>query len=55
VIIVATFTWMDEPAARHHQPRVVLLRNNRIVSQSLPEIPGPLSRQWDSVLCPEDR
>jgi aspartate 1-decarboxylase len=55
VIIVATFTWMDEPTARHHQPRVVLLRNNRIVSQSLPEIPGPSRRRWDTVLCPEDR
>ncbi len=51
VIIVATFTTMDEAAARRHEPRVVLLRNNRIVAQDLPEVPGPLRRDWDALLC----
>lgn len=45
VIIVATFTWLDDAAARRHQPRIVLLGpNNTIKDTKGPEIPGPARR-----------
>jgi len=45
LVIVATFTDLDEAEARRHQPRVVLVDSkNRIVEARATEIPGPKRR-----------
>jgi aspartate 1-decarboxylase len=42
LIIVATFTMLEEEAARAHRPRVVLLdEQNRIKQADAMEVPGP--------------
>jgi aspartate 1-decarboxylase len=44
-VIIATFTQLDEAAARLHRPRIVLLgEGNRIVDDFGAEVPGPLRR-----------
>ncbi len=46
LIIVATFTQMDEAAAHAHRPKVVLVGpDNRIRHADAEEIAGPLRRQ----------
>jgi aspartate 1-decarboxylase len=41
-VIIATFTTMDDAAARLHRPRIVLLgEGNRIVESHATEAPGP--------------
>jgi aspartate 1-decarboxylase len=45
VVIVATFTQLDDAAARGHKPRIVLLgEGNRIVQSNAEEVPGPQRR-----------
>jgi aspartate 1-decarboxylase len=45
LVIIATFTDLDEHAARAHQPRVVLVDDkNRIRARDVAEIPGPRRR-----------
>ena len=45
VVIVATYVQLDEPAARQHRPRIVLVgEGNRIVRSNADEVPGPLRR-----------
>jgi aspartate 1-decarboxylase len=44
-VIIATFTQLDDAAARLHRPRVVLLsEGNRIQDARAVEIPGPSRR-----------
>jgi aspartate 1-decarboxylase len=46
LVIVATFTDMDDVEARSHQPKVVLVdEENRIVEGELKEIAGPRRRE----------
>jgi len=41
LVIIAAYTWMDENAARKHEPKVVFVDDdNRIRDQRL-ELPGP--------------
>lgn len=45
LIIVATYTQLDENAARHHRPRIVLVGpHNRIARCNVDEVPGPQRR-----------
>jgi aspartate 1-decarboxylase len=44
-VIIATFTQLDDAAARLHRPRIVLLgEGNGIVEPSAAEVAGPLRR-----------
>jgi aspartate 1-decarboxylase len=44
-VIIATFTQLDEAAARVHRPRIVLLgEGNRIVEADAAEVAGPVRR-----------
>lgn len=46
IIIIATYTQLEDAEARRHQPRIVLVGpDNRIVKVSGSEIAGPLGRQ----------
>lgn len=45
LIIVATYTRLDENAARQHRPRIVLVgAENRITTYNADEVPGPQRR-----------
>jgi aspartate 1-decarboxylase len=45
LVIIATFTQLDDAAARHHRPRIVLLgEGNRIVDKTAAEVAGPRRR-----------
>jgi aspartate 1-decarboxylase len=45
LIIVATYTWLDDDEARRHEPRVVLLGpDNRVKRSNAREVPGPQRR-----------
>jgi aspartate 1-decarboxylase len=45
LVIIATFTELDEAEARKHRPRVVLVDDkNRIVQPDAVEVPGPKRR-----------
>ena len=45
LVIIATFTDLDEAEARKYQPKVVLVdAKNRIVQKDATEIPGPKRR-----------
>jgi aspartate 1-decarboxylase len=45
LVIIATFTQMDDSAARQHRPRIVLLgADNRIVDAVVREVAGPKKR-----------
>jgi aspartate 1-decarboxylase len=42
LVIIATFTELDEPEARRHRPRVVLVdEKNRVKHADATEVPGP--------------
>lgn len=42
IIIIATYTQLDDLDARRHQPRIVLVgKDNRITRTNVTEIPGP--------------
>ena len=42
VVIIATFSWLDEETARRHTPRIVLMApGNRIAGIKSAEQPGP--------------
>jgi aspartate 1-decarboxylase len=46
VIIVSTFTHLDDERARWHRPRIVLVgEGNRIVESNAEEVPGPARRE----------
>jgi aspartate 1-decarboxylase len=48
LVIIATFTQLDEASARSHQPRVVFVdEHNHIKSEKCVEVPGPLRRKFD--------
>jgi aspartate 1-decarboxylase len=45
IVIIATFTYLNEAEARTHQPSIVLLGpNNQIRERKAREIPGPERR-----------
>lgn len=45
IIIIATFTHLDDDQARRHQPHIVLVgKDNRIVKSNVTEVPGPARR-----------
>jgi aspartate 1-decarboxylase len=45
VVIIATFTELDEAEARRHRPRVVLVdEKNRVKLPDATEVPGPRRR-----------
>ena len=45
IVIVATFTEMEDAAARNYQPRIVLVDDkNRIRQRGVGEVAGPLRR-----------
>ena len=45
IVIIATFSELEEAEARRHQPRVVLVdAKNQIVQKDATEIPGPKRR-----------
>jgi aspartate 1-decarboxylase len=45
LVIVATFTQLDDAAARQHRPRIVLVGpDNRILDPALAEVAGPRRR-----------
>jgi aspartate 1-decarboxylase len=46
LVIIATFTDLDDAQARKHRPKVVLVDSkNRIVQPDAVEVPGPNRRQ----------
>jgi aspartate 1-decarboxylase len=46
LVILATFTELEDVAARHHRPIVVLVdQNNRIRDAKAREVPGPMRRE----------
>lgn len=47
IVIIATFTQMDDDAARRHQPRIVLMADGNKIKTVAPEVPGPLRRGGD--------
>jgi aspartate 1-decarboxylase len=47
IIIIATFTQMDDESARRHQPRVVLMDAQNCIKGMASEVPGPLRRGGD--------
>jgi aspartate 1-decarboxylase len=49
-VIIATFTQLDEAAARLHRPRIVLLgEGNRIVEPEAVEVAGPARRHYEEA------
>jgi aspartate 1-decarboxylase len=45
LVIIATFTQLDDASARQHRPRIVLLgEGNRIVDKATDEVAGPRRR-----------
>jgi aspartate 1-decarboxylase len=47
IIIIATFTQMDDESARKHQPRIVLMDAQNCIKGMASEVPGPLRRGGD--------
>jgi aspartate 1-decarboxylase len=45
LVIIATFTQMDDSAARHFKPKVILVDENNRIKQRTEEIPGPGRRK----------
>src|SRR5262249_60584428 len=41
LVIIAAFTWMDEDAARRHQPKVVFVDEHNRIREKRAEVPGP--------------
>ena len=42
LVIIAAFSWMDEAAARRHQPKVVFVDEQNRIRAKRAEVPGPL-------------
>jgi aspartate 1-decarboxylase len=45
LVIIATFTQMDDQAARHFKPKVILVDEKNRIKQRTEEIPGPGRRK----------
>lgn len=41
LVIIAAFTWLDEDAARKHEPKVVFVDEQNRMREKRAEIPGP--------------
>lgn len=41
LVIIAAFTWLDEDAARTHEPKVVFVDEQNRMREKRAEIPGP--------------
>jgi aspartate 1-decarboxylase len=41
LVIIAAFAWLDEAAARRHEPTVVFVDGQNRVREKRPEVPGP--------------
>jgi aspartate 1-decarboxylase len=44
-VIIATFTQMDDQAARHFKPKVILVDEKNRIKQRTEEVPGPGRRK----------
>jgi aspartate 1-decarboxylase len=42
LVIIAAFTWLDEAAARRHEPKVVFVDAQNRIRAKRAEVPGPL-------------
>ena len=42
LVIIAAYTWMDEKAARAHEPRVVFVDEHNRIKDRRAEVPGPM-------------
>ena len=42
LVIIAAFTWLDENAARRHEPKVVFVDEDNHIRAKRAEVPGPL-------------
>ena len=42
LVIIAAFTWLEEEAARAHQPRVVFVDERNRIRDRRAEVPGPM-------------
>ena len=42
LVIIAAYTWMDETAARAHEPRVVFVDEHNRIKDRRAEVPGPM-------------
>ena len=42
LVIIAAFAWMDEEAARKHEPKVVFVDEDNRIREKRKEVPGPL-------------
>jgi len=42
LVIIAAYTWMDEAAARRHEPKVVFVDDHNRIKHLRPEVPGPV-------------
>jgi aspartate 1-decarboxylase len=51
IIIVATYTQLDDEDAHQHTPRIVLVgADNRITKSNVTEVPGPALRQGSDTI-----
>ena len=41
LVIIAAYAWMDEDAARKHEPRVVFVDDDNRIRDKRAEVPGP--------------
>lgn len=41
LVIIAAYTWMDEAAARKHEPKVVFVDRDNRIRDKRGEVPGP--------------
>lgn len=44
LVIIAAYTWMDEEAARRHEPKVVFVDEQNRIREKRAEVPGPALR-----------
>ena len=42
LVIIAAFTWMDDAAARAHEPKVLFVDEQNRIKEKRVEIPGPM-------------
>jgi len=42
LVIIAAFTWLEEAAARRHEPKVVFVDEQNRIRAKRAEVPGPL-------------
>ena len=42
LVIIAAFAWMEEEAARKHEPKVVFVDEQNRIREKRAEVPGPL-------------